>query len=287
MAKYYLHNSEYKDSDVVILAVPDNSGSHSSRASGVKLAPDYIRKVSQKMDVYKWKKEKSRKVESNRGAITSKVCDIGNIKKKKVENKILTIVSDDKIPITLGGDHSITSQIVKGVSEAHNPKFAFVYFDAHPDFRCGFGDYYGSVLCEFEKLKNVSFKNSVLIGMRAPEKSELLAIKKSGLLVVTPEDIELYGMKKIIAKINKHIGNFPVYVSIDLDSMDPSVAPGVDTPVPAGITSVQLLAVIESMKKKRIIGADIMELNPKFDKSYVTAHLASRIIAEIIYSCNK
>ncbi len=286
MVKYYLHNSNYKDSDVVILGVPDSSGSRSSRASGVEKAPDYIRRVSRKLDLFKWKNEKKRRVESSSGVIISKVSDIGNIKKKKVSTKIAEIVSDGKIPLTIGGDHSITSQVVKGIAEKYKRKFSFVYFDAHPDFRCGFGDYYGSVLCEFQKLKNVSFANSVIIGMRAPEKSELLAIKKSGLLVITPEDIEILGVKKIITKIQKRIAKMPIYLSVDLDSVDPSFAPAVDTPVPAGLSAVQILTLIENLRKNKIIGADIVELNSKFDKQNITGHLASRIIAEIVYSTN-
>jgi len=228
--RYYLHNSSYKESRVVVLGVPDASGSRSSRAFGVALAPDYIRGVSQKLDVFKWKGEKARRVESSRGLIKARVCDVGNIKKKELSGVIGKIVSDGKIPLTLGGDHSITSSVVREISDKFKNKFAFVYFDAHPDFRCGFGDYYGSVLCELQKLKNVSFKNSVLIGMRAPEKSELIATKKSGLLVITPEDIELFGVKKVFDKINKRVGGLPVYVSVDLDSLDPVYAPGVDTP---------------------------------------------------------
>ncbi len=284
--KYYLHNSNYKDADVVILGVPDASGSRSSRAYGVAKAPDYIRRVSQKMDVYKWKNEKKRRVESNRGVIKSNVCDIGNIKKKNVSDRVAEIINDGKIPLTIGGDHSITSSIVKGVANAHKSKFAFLYFDAHPDFRCGFGEYYGSVLCELQKMKNISFKNSVLIGTRAFEKSELLAIKKSGLLVITPEDIEILGVKKIIDKIQKRIGKLPIYLSVDLDSIDPVYAPGVDTPVPAGISAVQILSFIENVKNNKIIGADVVELNPRFDKNSLTGHLASRIIAEIVYSIN-
>lgn len=279
--KYYLHNSSYKEADVVLLGVPDSSGSQSSRASGVKLGPDYIRRVSQKLDIFKWKNDKKRRVESSRGVINAKVCDIGNIKKKDIFDEVGRIVSDGKLPVVLGGDHSLTALAVKGISSRYK-KLAFVYFDAHPDFRCGFGDYYGSVLCELQKIKNVSFKNSVLIGMRAPEKSELIAIKRCGLFVVTPEDIELLGVKKVSNKIFKRIGKLPIYVSVDLDVADPSVAPGVDTPVPAGLSAVQLLTLIENIGKKKIVGADVVEVNPKYDIQNMAGHLASRVVAELI-----
>lgn len=287
MVKYYLHNSNYKDSHVVILGVPDSSGSRSSRANGVEKAPDYIRRLSQKLDVYKWKGERKRRVESNKGIISSNVCDIGNIKKKNVSDRVAEIVSAGKIPITLGGDHSITSRVVNGISVKHKRKFAFVYFDAHPDFRCGFGDYYGSVLCELKKLKNVSFKNSVLIGMRAPEKSELAEIKKSGLNVITPEEIELDGIKKIIGKIKRKIGRLPIYLSVDLDVLDSSIVSAVDTPVPLGLNTLQLSTLIgEVCKNNKVIGADLVELNAKLDENNLTSHLASRLIAEIIFYLN-
>lgn len=276
--KYYLHNSTYKEADVVIFGVADASGSRSVRARGVSKGPDYIRKISNIRDVF----GKGRKVESLRGEINKKVCDSGNIKKDKVTDRIHTLICDSKIPLIFGGDHSITSEIAKGISKRLNKKFAFLYFDAHPDYRCNAGKYYGSVLCELRNLKNVSFKNSVLIGMRAPERAELAHIKKSGLLVITPEDIELHGVKKISQKIHARIGRLPVYVSIDMDVIDPSAAPGVDTPVPAGLSATQLLTLIEQLGKKRIIGADVCEVNPRYDIQHMTGHLASRVVAEIV-----
>ena len=145
MVKYYLHNSNYKESGVVVFGVPDNSGSHSQRKIGVEKAPDYIRKVSQKLDVFKWKGGKPRRVETNLGEIKRKVCDIGNVNKKEINLKVGKIVYDNKIPLVFGGDHSINSSIVKVIAKNISGKFAFVYFDAHHDFRCGFGDNYGSV----------------------------------------------------------------------------------------------------------------------------------------------
>ena len=286
MIKYYLHNSSYGKAEVVVLGVPDASGSRSLRKSGIEKGPDYIRKVSQKFDLFKWKGEKARRVESSHGIIKVRVCDIGNVPKKLLVDGVRNICEDEKVPLIFGGDHSLTALSVKGVASSVD-KLVFVYFDAHPDFRCGFGNYYGSVLCELQKLKNIFFKNSVLIGMRAPEKAEVIAIKKSGLLVITPEDIELLGVKKVIDKINKRIGKLPIYLSVDLDVADPSAAPGVDTPVSGGLSAVQLLALIEQISKKKIIGADVVEVNPRFDIQNQTGHLASRVVAEMIASCQK
>ena len=282
MAKYYLHNSSYKESSIVIIGVADASGSMSSRKKGVEKAPDYIRKVSRKMDVF----GKNRKAQSELGFVSAKICDLGNIKKKLLANKIEAITKDGKIPIVLGGDHSITAQAINGVNKFMSD-VSLIYFDAHPDYRCGAGRYYGSVLCEVEKLKNVDLKKSVLIGMRVPERTELANLKKSKMLVITPSDIESKGVNKIFQIVRKRIGKRKLYVSIDMDVVDSFYSLGVDTPVPAGIIPSQLIYFVQQISKLNLIGADICEVNPKFDLQNQTGHLASRIIAEIIGSVKR
>lgn len=274
--KFYLHNSSYEKSKIVILGVPDKSGSRALRKNGVQKGPDNIRKISNKLDTF----GKNRKVQSQTRIIDKKICDIGNVKKQSLSKKIESISNDEKIPIILGGDHSITTEVVKGLSK-NNKEIVFIYFDAHPDYRCGAGNYYGSVLCEISKLKQVKMNKSTIVGMRAPESSELKNLKKSKLLVITPSEIE-ENISKVIKKIKKRVGKSNLYVSIDLDVIDPSSAPGVETPVPGGISSTQAIYLIQNLSKLKLIGLDLCELNPNYDIQNQTSHLASRIIAESI-----
>lgn len=281
--KYFLHNSNFKNSEIVIFGVPDISGSRSNRGKGVEKAPNKIREVSDNKEIFVSKGGKKRKTHTQTGIITKNICDIGNIKKIQVKNKIAYLLQQGKIPVVLGGDHSITAEILEGIGMVRK-NISLVYFDAHPDFICSAGGkYYGSVVCDISKLKNFDIKSSVEIGIRAPEEEEIENLESMNLLTITPFDIQELGIKKTLDKIKKKIGN-NVYISIDVDCIDPAYAPGVSDPVPGSLTSAQLIYLVKNLAKLGIIGFDVMEINPKYDIQDTTAHLASRIIAETIQS---
>ena len=144
--KFFLHNSSFEDSEVVLIGIPDESGSRSKRKKGVSKAPDSIRMVSNERDVF----GKNRKVQSQTGIIKKKICDIGNVEKNMAKKTISKLVKKNKVPIILGGDHSITSEILAGFKNLKD--ISLVYFDAHPDIRCTREKYYGSVVCDVLKL---------------------------------------------------------------------------------------------------------------------------------------
>src|ERR1700687_2486296 len=129
------------ESDIVIVGIPDESKSHALR-KGTSEAPHKIREISSIRDTYKHGDEVSLGLPL--GGITKKVYDYGNIERSQIEYAIDEIVSKSKIPISIGGDHSITTQIIKSVSKKYGP-LSLVYFDAHPDFVSSVQGYYGSV----------------------------------------------------------------------------------------------------------------------------------------------
>ena len=276
----WANTNNFDDANFVIVGVPDESQSHALR-QGAEEAPNRIREISCKRDSY------------NRGSKISlglpfsdsthkKVYDYGNIDRIQISKVYDQISSTSKIPITMGGDHSITTQIIKTISNSIG-KFSLVYFDAHPDFVSSITNYYGSVFNDV--LPHIDIDSSIQIGIRTPEKEELDNIRKHNLNVITPTEIAEKGLVKISELILNTISE-KAYISFDMDCVDPSYAPGVSVPVPMGLSTVDAVYLLKKITKHGIVGMDIMEVCPSFDVKNRTSHLASRLISEVIFAAD-
>jgi agmatinase len=267
------------DADIVIIGVPDESKSHAKRKGSSK-GPDAIRLASNQTEFFE-RKGKSISILPMRGKTDNKrVLDMGNIQRNHLYSVIFELISNNKIPIVIGGDHSITSISLHALGDALD-KVGLIYLDAHPDFVSSTRDYYGSVLAD--SAKYLDFDKSILIGTRSAEPEELENAYKVGLEIVTPLDIVEYGISHITKKVVAKTGN-KKYISIDLDCLDPAFAPGVSVPSPAGIQSADLIYIIKQAISKGIVGMDIVECNPDFDVNNMTASLGARIVFESIAS---
>jgi agmatinase len=272
-------NSSFDDSDVVIVGIPDESGSHAIFA-GASAAPDHIRKISNANDIYVEKKLECL-AQPSLGMGRVRVHDFGNIKKRQIPSTFEKILNSKKIPISIGGDHSNTTPLLKAMAKKHG-KISLVYFDAHPDFVSHTRNYYGSVITDC--LDYIDIKSSIQIGIRSPEQEELENIKKHKLQVITPFDVIESGIKSVTKTILDTVKD-NVYVSFDMDCIDPAYAPGVSVPVPIGIESQDATFAIKKLAQNGIVGFDMMEVCPAHDLNDITSHLASRMIGEIITSC--
>ena len=271
------------NADIVISGVPDESKSHAKR-KGASKGPDSLRKASNYYEFFE------------RDGITIPICpmsgtlenknilDFGNVDKDDLYRLIFDIVSAKKVPITIGGDHSITTNILNGVYDAlESNKIALLYFDAHPDFVSSTRNYYGSVLTDSSEL--IDFTKSILIGTRAAELEELENASNKKLEIITPLDIIEVGINEILKKIISKCQSSKVYLSIDLDCMDPGVAPGVSVPTPGGLLPLDLSYMIKKISEKlQVVGMDIVELCPDYNLNQNTANHASRILMEMISS---
>lgn len=265
-------------SDIVIVGIQDERGSHSKR-SGTSMAPNRIRRVSNQRDVYVRKKQ--RYLAQVMDEKDTRVYDHGNIKRQQIPKLFETIMSFPKIPISLGGDHSITTPILKALSKKYG-KISLVYFDAHPDFISHTRDYHGSVITD--SLEYIDVRSSLQIGIRSPEREELVNMRKHGLRSITPFDVVEGGIVET-AKIISDTIKESTYVSFDMDCMDPAYAPGVSVPVPIGLQSNDAVYLTKKIAAKSMIGMDVMEVCPSYDLNDTTSHLASRLIGEVISSC--
>jgi len=278
MEKICWANTEnFNDAGFVIVGIPDESQSHALR-KGTEEAPMKIRQISNIRDSY----ERNGKITVGRPVkgTTKKVHDLGNITRNQIKDTFKKIRDTSKIPISIGGDHSITKEIIKSLTK-QNEKISLVYFDAHPDFVSSYTNYYGSVVTDV--LSDIKIESSVQIGIRTPEEEEMENLKKYNLQVITPFDIKKDGIENIANSILNKLGK-NVYVSLDMDCIDPSFAPGVSVPVPLGLTSTDCVYLLQRIAEKGIIGMDVMEVCPNFDIKDRTSHLASRIISEVLFS---
>lgn len=273
----WANTDNFDEADIAIVGIPDESKSHALR-KGTSEAPDKIREISFIRDTYKRGDEISLGLPLD--GISKKAYDYGNIERSQIEHSLDRIVSKSKIPISIGGDHSISSELIKSVSKKYGP-LSLVYFDAHPDFVSSVQGYYGSVFQDV--LPYIDIKTSIMIGVRTPEKEEINNIKKYDLPIITPFDIIRQGIQKTEEIILNRIGR-NTYVSLDMDVIDPAFAPGVSVPVPLGLSNIEAALLLKSIVKKGICGLDIMEVCPNYDIKDRTSHLASRIISEVIAS---
>lgn len=282
---HYSNVANIHESNIVLLGVPDESKSKASR-KGTRNGPNQLRKALLASENFK-RSGKIIPICPIKGSLsTKKVLDIGNVQRENLYYQISKLISQSKIPIVIGGDHSITTTTLRAIKNSTKKEINLIYFDAHPDFVTSTNDYYGSVVSD--SLDCINIKRSVFIGIRACEPEEVFNIGKYGANIIDPIDIQEYGVKKILQKIiqlciNRSDSN--IYISIDLDCLDPAFAPGVSVPTPCGINPLELTFFIQQiLKKTKIIGCDIVELSPSFDINNITANFAARLLKEILGS---
>ena len=228
------------DADIVLLSVADESKSTSKRR-GASEGPHCIRIASNESEFFS-RDGKLIPIMPMRGSLTDKkIYDFGYLNRDELYTSIYDIVTQDKIPVLIGGDHSLTTVALRAVGDALG-KVGLIYFDAHPDFVSSTLDYYGSVLSDSSK--HLDFENSLLIGTRAAEEQELENIRRAGLEIITPLDIAEAGISKIAKKISSTSAD-KKYISIDLDCLDPAFAPGVSVPSAGGLSAIELIYLLK------------------------------------------
>lgn len=272
--------------DIVILGVPDESRSHAKR-KGASKGPDSLRLASNYYEFFERHGNRIPICPMSGTLENKKILDFGNVPRDDLYRLVFDIVSTKKIPITIGGDHSITTIILQAIYDTfEGEKISLLYFDAHPDFVSSTRNYYGSVITDSSSY--INFTKSILIGTRAAEMEELKNASKQKLEIITPIDIIEIGINATVKKIIAKCGSNKVYLSVDLDCMDPGVAPGVSVPAPGGLFPVDLIYMIKKISENmQILGMDIVELSPDYDLNQNTANHAARILMETIASLKK
>ncbi len=205
---------------------------------------------------------------------------------KRIEESLLPVLEAGIIPILLGGDHAITLPELRAITKIHGP-VSLLHFDSHSDT---VDEYFGKPYNHGTPFKRAVEENllladnSIQIGLRGSIYSpEHLKIPKSlGFDVVTTEEIREIGLDSLIERIKNRIGKTKVFLSFDIDFVDPAYAPGTGTPEVGGFTSGETLKLIRALKDLNYIGFDVVEVLPASDPSEITALLAANIVYEFI-----
>ena len=276
----YSNVKEVSKAEIVIIGVPDETKSHSKR-KGASKGPDVLRKVTNESNFFE-RDGNIIPICPMRGNLNEKyIFDYGNVTREELYRIVFHLVLNNKIPIVIGGDHSITTIVLQAIGDSIG-KIGLLYFDAHPDFVSSTTDYYGSVLTDSTEW--IDFNESLLIGTRSAETEELENAQRSEVEIVTPLDINENGISRIMEKVKSKYNRRRKYISIDLDCLDPAYAPGVSVPSAGGISSIDLITLIKQAVSLGIVGMDIVELSPDFDVNNMTSLLTSRILLESIAS---
>lgn len=193
------------------------------------------------------------------------------------------------IPVTLGGDHTITLPILRALHRKHGP-MALVHIDAHADTN---DEMFGERITH-----GTIFRRAIEEGLVLPEKMTQIGLratgysaddfdwaKRQGVRVVPAEDCWYHSMSPLMEEVRQTVGEqIPVYLSFDIDGLDPSVAPGTGTPEPAGLTASQGLEIIRGCSGLNLIGCDLVEVSPPYDTTGNTALLAANLVFEMLCS---
>lgn len=196
----------------------------------------------------------------------------------EIEKHAFGIIDQGPSLLTLGGDHFIAYPLIKAHVRKHGGSLSLLHFDAHSDTwedEDGRIDH-GTMFYHAAKQKLIDPASSVQIGLRTHNPDTL------GFNVLDGPWVHRHGVDAVIGEIRKTIGEKPVYVSFDIDCLDPSYAPGTGTPVCGGLTSYQALAILRGLQGIDIIGADIVEVAPAYDVGEITALAGSHLAMEML-----
>ncbi|MEM2972318.1 MAG: agmatinase [Candidatus Bathyarchaeia archaeon] len=269
----------------VVLGVPFDFTS--TYRTGARFGPNAIRQASLNIETYSFRSEVD--VEDLR------LHDLGDLHvsastEETLERTALVIkdiLEMGKTPVVIGGEHTITFGVVKGLGNK-STKTALVSFDAHLDMR---NEFMGLTLSHttFMRRINEELKPAkiVEVGTRAVCKEELNYAKKAEIEFFTTQQIRKMGSENITEQLEKKLAKYErLYISIDMDVLDPAYAPAVQNPEPDGIETNTLLDILGGICDKRLMGFDIVEVAPNYDQG-ISAVQATKIIFEVLCKMEK
>jgi arginase len=188
-----------------------------------------------------------------------------------IDNSISTLLADGVAPISLGGDHSITYPIVRAFARKYKD-LSILHFDAHPDIYENFQNNRNSHASPFARIMEDNLvKRLVQVGIRTFTAHQREQVKKF--------KVESIEMRDITSNLQLEFDS-PVYISFDIDALDPAFAPGVSHREPGGLSTRQAIEIIQQLKGK-VVGADIVEFNPRMDPLHITGTVCAKLFKEI------
>jgi agmatinase len=268
--------SSFNDAPFILFGIPYEKTS--SFRHGAEKAPYEIRQASWNFERYDFR------TGTNFEQIL--VHDHGDLDVQNLTSKELftttktftsTMLAKQKIPIAIGGDHSITP----GIITAFPKNIAVISLDAHMDFRQIYkNDIYNHACVIRRVADHIPLQNIAILGIRSAEKEEYEHAQKQGLFFRDAFTINKNGIRKTIEQTKTHLKGKQIYLTLDIDVVDPAYAPGTSTPEPLGLTPMDVIEIIDTFSP-HLIGCDLVEVCPSYDHGQ-TAVLAAKLILTCI-----
>jgi len=272
--------------DIAVVGIPFDSGV--SYRPGTRFGPSHVRESSRLLRPYNPAQDVS-------PFAVAQVVDAGDIPVNpfdlaeavaEVESAAVALGERVQRIVTIGGDHTVALPLLRAVAAKHGP-VAVLHFDAHLDT---WDTYFGAPITHGTPFRRASEEGlidltaSCHVGTRGPlySKQDLEDDERLGFSIVSSEYIEEHGVESAIDRILQRIGDRPLYVSIDIDVLDPAHAPGTGTPEAGGLTSRELLRILRALGEKDIVGADVVEVSPAYDHAQITGIAASHVVYELV-----
>ena len=272
--------------DFAVAGIPWDGAT--SYRTGQRLGPDAIRKVSVTLRPYNLAQ----------GVGIFEHCsgvDYGDVSVvpgyiedtyDQIEAELCPLVEAGVIPVVMGGDHSIALPELRAIAKTHGP-VVMVHFDSHTDTNdqyFGRPYYHGSMFRRAVEEGLVVPEHSVQVGMRGSvySKDAYNESTSLGFKIVTMSAVRDMGLSRLIEIIKSRIGQNKVYVTFDIDVVDPAFAPGTGTPEVGGFTSAEAIDLIRGLKGLNFVGFDVVEVLPDYDVAEITALLAANIVYEFL-----
>ena len=273
------YQKPFNEAEYTILGVPFDYTS--TYRTGARFAPTAIREASLNIETYSFR--------TGLDLEKIKIHDLGNLDVsanvdetlKRLEIVTRELLEAKKTPIFIGGEHTITLGIVKALENTE--KLAIISFDAHLDLR---NEYLGLKTSHTTFMRRINEKiklqKIIEVGTRAVCQEEIEYVEKTGINYITSLEIQREGLEKTKEKLGRLLeGVENIYLSIDLDVLDPAYAPAIQNPEPEGIDPYTLHELIAEICKKSIIAFDLVEVTPNYDEG-ITAIQAAKTIFETI-----
>lgn len=277
----------YDGVDVVVVGIPFDGGT--SYRSGTRMGPRKIREAS----VMLWGYNTIQKVAP---LDVLQVVDYGDVNvvpvnidatMEVVTAEVSDILAAGPMVISLGGDHSLTFPLLRAHAAKYGP-LAVVHFDSHPDtWESEFGGQMCSHGTPFRRAIEeglIDTQAYIQVGIRGSTSgpNDLEDARQLGARVMPIEEVFERGISAVSQYIHQMMGNRRVYVSLDIDAVDPAYAPGTGTPEVGGLTSFQMMQLVRGLRGLNIVGFDLVEVNPTYDHSDITSILAANLAFEFL-----
>lgn len=278
---------EVSDYDVAILGAPFDGGV--SYRPGARFGPAAVRQASRHLrpafhpdvDVAPFRVLQA----VDAGDVPCNPFDI-DAALQQIDDHASELVGERRRLITIGGDHTIALAALRAVVRQHGP-VAVVHLDAHLDT---WDTYFGA-----ERTHGTVFRRAAEEGLLLPDASTHVGIRgplydaadltddaRFGFSAVRAVDFDRLGVEEVVGRIRERAGDAPVYLSVDIDVLDPAFAPGTGTPEVGGLMSRELLALLRALPGEQLVAADVVEVSPPYDHAEITSLAAATVVYDLV-----